>query len=59
MYLQSFGCDLLKNSYLCGAININRSVNYTAIRVVICLKIRIFVVQSTSLIFIVFILFVL
>ena len=43
-----FGCDLLENSYLCGISN-NTHVFAHALRcVVICLKIRTFVVSATT-----------
>ena len=43
-----FSCDLLENSYLCG-INNNTRIRYTrAQEVVICLKIRTFVVSTTT-----------
>ena len=41
-------CDLLENSYLCGISN-NRGMNTLVCeRVVICLKIRTFVVSATT-----------
>ena len=43
------GCDLLKNSYLCGATDITDGGEDIQPGVVICLKIRIFAVQPTSL----------
>ena len=44
-----FCCDLLENSYLCGISN-NILSRYKSIkRVVICLKIRTFVVSATTL----------
>ena len=42
------GCDLLENSYLCGISN-NISMLFTlCLKVVICLKIRTFVVSATT-----------
>ena len=42
-------CDLLENSYLCGISN-NLSIDInTSEGVVICLKIRTFVVSATTL----------
>ena len=48
MSASNAGCDLLENSYLCG-INNNKHwlTNYRR-RVVICLKIRTFVVSTTT-----------
>ena len=47
-YCESTGCDLLENSYLCGISN-NISSDYTCTEpVVICLKIRTFVVSATT-----------
>ena len=44
-------CDLLENSYLCGISN-NFSIKFREkLIVVICLKIRTFVVSATTLIF--------
>ncbi len=41
-------CDLLENSYLCGISN-NRGRQFLALElVVICLKIRTFVVSATT-----------
>ena len=46
--LMPYSCDLLENSYLCGISN-NRSVQKRNIfHVVICLKIRTFVVSATT-----------
>ena len=42
------GCDLLENSYLCGISNNNRRSTTCCISVVICLKIRTFVVSATT-----------
>ena len=41
-------CDLLENSYLCGISNNNRRRPRAFKRVVICLKIRTFVVSATT-----------
>ena len=41
-------CDLLENSYLCGISNNIIALAVTRIRVVICLKIRTFVVSATT-----------
>ena len=43
-------CDLLKNIYLCGSNNNNRLIAIAIIPVVICLKISIFVVATTTLV---------
>ena len=42
-------CDLLENSYLCGISNNFQSVYWCPFVVVICLKIRTFVVSATTL----------
>ena len=42
-------CDLLENSYLCGISNNTRVVRIAVVIVVICLKIRTFVVSATTL----------
>ena len=42
------GCDLLENSYLCGISNNRYTNNLLRKRVVICLKIRTFVVSATT-----------
>ena len=42
-------CDLLENSYLCGISNNTRSYRGCTLAVVICLKIRTFVVSATTL----------
>ena len=42
------GCDLLENSYLCGINNNYNVLHLIYIRVVICLKIRTFVVSTTT-----------
>ena len=43
-----WGCDLLENSYLCGISNNKILSLWTLGRVVICLKIRTFVVSATT-----------
>ena len=45
---KSFRCDLLENSYLCGISNNVRHYHFCYQRVVICLKIRTFVVSATT-----------
>ena len=42
------GCDLLENSYLCGISNNVRMLLSLLMLVVICLKIRTFVVSATT-----------
>ena len=42
-------CDLLKNIYLCGSNNNHRPIHARIVPVVICLKISIFVVATTTL----------
>ena len=42
------GCDLLENSYLCGISNNNEPKSLVVSMVVICLKIRTFVVSATT-----------
>ena len=42
-------CDLLENSYLCGISNNHEVTNRKEQAVVICLKIRTFVVSATTL----------
>ena len=42
------GCDLLENSYLCGISNNDFQVSGLMFFVVICLKIRTFVVSATT-----------
>ena len=42
------GCDLLKNIYLCGSNNNCGGCAFKVTRVVICLKISIFVVATTT-----------
>ena len=44
----SWRCDLLENSYLCGISNNELSLWILMCRVVICLKIRTFVVSATT-----------
>ena len=44
-------CDLLKNIYLCGSNNNIISTYYLFVGVVICLKISIFVVATTTFTF--------
>ena len=41
-------CDLLENSYLCGISNNRNILSYNCLFVVICLKIRTFVVSATT-----------
>ena len=41
-------CDLLENTYLCGSNNNSRLLLMTCVLVVICLKIRTFVVATTT-----------
>ena len=41
-------CDLLENSYLCGISNNNFNYFHNLLQVVICLKIRTFVVSATT-----------
>ena len=41
-------CDLLENSYLCGISNNLQVVQVLQASVVICLKIRTFVVSATT-----------
>ena len=43
-----YGCDLLKNIYLCGINNNAANVTTWFIHVVICLKISTFVVSTTT-----------
>ena len=47
--LYCYSCDLLENSYLCGISNNNRHSNGLYLIVVICLKIRTFVVSATTI----------
>ena len=42
------GCDLLENSYLCGISNNKKDSSNYKVSVVICLKIRTFVVSATT-----------
>ena len=44
----SVRCDLLENSYLCGISNNHGSITTSPLSVVICLKIRTFVVSATT-----------
>ena len=44
----TFGCDLLENTYLCGSNNNIHLHDTYALSVVICLKIRTFVVATTT-----------
>ena len=46
--LYCYSSDLLENSYLCGISNNNRHSNGLYLIVVICLKIRTFVVSATT-----------
>ena len=46
--LEALSCDLLENSYLCGISNNGWLVTSTNLLVVICLKIRTFVVSATT-----------
>ena len=48
MNMRRMGCDLLKNIYLCGSNNNTIPKNYNYDCVVICLKISIFVVATTT-----------
>ena len=43
-----YSCDLLENSYLCGISNNHRRSHVYFVYVVICLKIRTFVVSATT-----------
>ena len=45
---KNFSCDLLKNIYLCGSNNNYTLIHHALSRVVICLKISIFVVATTT-----------
>ena len=45
---RSMCCDLLENSYLCGISNNHRMASNCDEDVVICLKIRTFVVSATT-----------
>ena len=46
--INSIGCDLLENSYLCGSNNNDEIDNSSVSVVVICLKIPTFVVATTT-----------
>ena len=46
--LHHVSCDLLENSYLCGISNNPLVITEDAAEVVICLKIRTFVVSATT-----------
>ena len=48
MVPQRLCCDLLKNIYLCGSNNNSRNTVLHLLWVVICLKISIFVVATTT-----------
>ena len=48
MFVLEVGCDLLENSYLCGISNNAKPFEYFIQTVVICLKIRTFVVSATT-----------
>ncbi len=47
-YAMMVRCDLLKNIYLCGSNNNFDEINKSSPVVVICLKISIFVVATTT-----------
>ena len=47
-FIRSFSCDLLENSYLCGISNNTFVEDRLDATVVICLKIRTFVVSATT-----------
>ena len=47
-YKAWYGCDLLENSYLCGISNNIAIIGHAHAQVVICLKIRTFVVSATT-----------
>ena len=47
-HLSEYGCDLLENSYLCGISNNYMVIEFRVSNVVICLKIRTFVVSATT-----------
>ena len=49
MHANSMRCDLLENTYLCGSNNNNSEKINAGIDVVICLKIRTFVVATTTM----------
>ena len=44
----TYCCDLLENSYLCGISNNIIKITFSLFIVVICLKIRTFVVSATT-----------
>ena len=48
MLLELFSCDLLENIYLCGINNNKNFLQIAFLPVVICLKISIFVVSTTT-----------
>ena len=48
MMFAAHRCDLLENSYLCGISNNVLGVDTFCLLVVICLKIRTFVVSATT-----------
>ena len=50
-YTRLLGCDLLKNIYLCGSNNNYMTSLPELYEVVICLKISIFVVATTTVAF--------
>ena len=45
----TYGCDLLENTYLCGSNNNGLTAKDFTVTVVICLKIRTFVVATTTI----------
>ena len=47
--IHDIGCDLLENSYLCGISNNSNEGHNRTTDVVICLKIRTFVVSATTI----------
>ena len=48
MFQSLLGCDLLENTYLCGSNNNKHRETVLKQTVVICLKIRTFVVATTT-----------
>ena len=48
MRIKEIRCDLLENTYLCGSNNNNTRFLHMIFIVVICLKIRTFVVATTT-----------
>ena len=48
LFLLLLSCDLLENSYLCGINNNKKNIFHLWFLVVICLKIRTFVVSTTT-----------